>query len=44
MHLVQGNETDTCPNIEVEIDVEKKSPFLIRPYHIKDEDKTCQRN
>ena len=32
-------EIDTCPNIEVEIDVTDKSPFLIRPYHIKEEDK-----
>ena len=27
------------PNIEVEIDVTDKSPFLIRPYHVKEEDK-----
>ena len=33
------NEIDTCPNIEVEIDVTDKSPFLIRPYHAKGEDK-----
>ena len=26
-----------CPNIEVEIDVTDKSPF-IRPYHVKEED------
>ena len=25
----------TCPNIDVEIDVTDKSPFLIRPYHVK---------
>ena len=30
----------TYPNIEVEIDVTDKSPFFIRPYHIKEEDKT----
>ena len=30
---------DTCPNIEVEINVTDKSPFFIRPYHIKEEDK-----
>ena len=30
----------TCPNIEVEIDVMDKSPFFIRPYHVKEEDKT----
>ena len=29
----------TCPNIEVGIDVTKKSPFFIRPYHIREEDK-----
>ena len=29
----------TCPNIEVEIDVTDKSPFFIRPYHVKEEDK-----
>ena len=29
----------TCPNIEVEIDVTDKSPFFIRPYHAREEDK-----
>ena len=29
----------TCPNIEVEIDVTDKSPFFIRPNHIREEDK-----
>ena len=29
----------TCPNIEVEIDVTDKSPFLIGPYHVREEDK-----
>ena len=33
------DEIGTCPNIEVEIDVMDKSPFFIRPYHIKEEDK-----
>ena len=33
------NEIGTCPNIEVEIDVTDKSPFFIRPYHVKEEDK-----
>ena len=33
------DEIDTCPNIEVEIDVIDKSPFCIRPYHAKEEDK-----
>ena len=29
------DEIDPCPNIEVEIDVTDKSPFFIRPYHIR---------
>ena len=29
----------TCPKIEVEIDVMDKSPFFIRPYHVKEEGK-----
>ena len=33
------DEIDTCPNIEVEIDVTDKSPFFIRPYHVRDKDK-----
>ena len=33
------DEISTCPNIEVEIDVTDKSPFLIRPYHVREEDK-----
>ena len=33
------DEIDTCPNIEVEIDVTDKSPFFIRLYHVKEEDK-----
>ena len=32
-------EIGTCPNIEVEIDVTDKSPFFIRPYHVREEDK-----
>ena len=28
-----------CPNIEVEIDVTDKTPFFIRPFHAKEEDK-----
>ena len=31
------DEIGTCPNIEVEIDVMDKSPFSIRPYHMKKE-------
>ena len=33
------DEIGTCPNIEVEIDVTDRSPFFIRPYHIREEDK-----
>ena len=33
------DEIDTCPNIEVGIDVMDKSPFFIRPYHVREEDK-----
>ena len=34
------DEIGTCPNIEVEIGVTDKSPFFIRPYHVKEDDKT----
>ena len=34
------DEISTCPNIEVETDVMDKSPFSIRPYHVKEEDQT----
>ena len=34
------DEIGICPNIEVEIDATDRSPFFIRPYHIKKEDKT----
>ena len=33
------DEIGTYLNIEVEIDVMDKSPFFIRPYHVKEEDK-----
>ena len=34
------DEIGTCPNIEVETNVKSvKSPFLIRPYPVKEEDK-----
>ena len=33
------DEMGTCLNIEVEIDVTDKSPFFIRPYHVREEDK-----
>ena len=31
------DEIGTCPNIEVGIDMTDKSPFLIRPYHVREE-------
>ena len=33
------DEIGTCPNIEVEIEVTNKSPFFIRLYHVRKEDK-----
>ena len=33
------DELGTCINNEVEIDVTDKSPFFIRPYHVREEDK-----
>ena len=33
------DEIGTCPNIEVEINVTDRSPFFIRPYQVKEEDK-----
>ena len=33
------DEIGTCSNNEVGIDVTDKSPFFIRPYHVKEEDK-----
>ena len=33
------DEIGTYLNIEVEIDVTDKSPFFIRPYRVKEEDK-----
>ena len=32
------DEICTCPNTEVEIEVMDKSPFFIRPYHVREED------
>ena len=29
------DEIGTCPNIEIDIDVTDKTPFFIRPYHVK---------
>ena len=36
------DEIGACPNIEVEINVMDKSTFFIRPYHVKEEDKTLK--
>ena len=33
------DEIGTCLNIEVDIDVTEKTPFFIRPYHVREEDK-----
>ena len=33
------DEIGTCPNIEVEIDITDKTPFFIRPFYAKEEDK-----
>ena len=33
------DEIGTCPNIEVGIDVTDKSPFFIRPYHVRKDKK-----
>ena len=34
------DEIGICPTMQVEIDVTDKSPFFVRPYHIREEDKT----
>ena len=33
------DEIGMCPNIEIDIDVMNKTPFFIRPYQVKEEDK-----
>ena len=33
------DEVGTCPNIGVEIEITDRSPFCIRPYHVREEDK-----
>ena len=33
------DEIGTCPNIEIDIDVTDRTPFFIRPYHMREEDK-----
>ena len=34
--FILRDEIGTCPNIEVEIDITDKSPFFIRPYHVRE--------
>ena len=34
------DEIGSCPNTEVEINVTDRSQLFVRPYHIKEEDKT----
>ena len=33
------DEIGTCPNIKVEIDITDSSPFFIKPFHARKEDK-----
>ena len=33
------DDIGTCPNIEIETEVTDKSPFFIRPYHVREEDR-----
>ena len=33
------DEIGTCPNIEIDINVTDRTPFFIRPYNVKEEDK-----
>ena len=33
------DEIGTCPDIEIDIDVTDKTPFFIRPYRVREEDK-----
>ena len=39
MYLVLRDEIGMCPSIEVNIGVSDNSPFFIRPYHVKEEDR-----
>ena len=32
------DDIGTCPNIEVEINITDKTPFLIKPYHAKSDE------
>ena len=33
------DEFGTCPNIQIDIDIKDKTPFFIRPYRVREEDK-----
>ena len=33
------DEIGMCPNIEIDIDITDETPFFIRPYHVREEDK-----
>ena len=33
------DEIRMCPNIDIEIDIMEKTPFFIRPYHVREKDK-----
>ena len=35
--FILRDKKGTCPSIEVESDVTDRSPFLIRPYHVKEQ-------
>ena len=37
------DEIGTCPNVEINIDVMDETPFFIRPYHVREEDKRIHR-
>ena len=34
------DDIGTCLSIEVEINITDKSPFFMKPYHVKEEDKS----
>ena len=36
------DEIGTYPNTEVDIDITDKSPFFVRPYHVREEDKAIK--
>ena len=40
IHITLRDEVGTCPNIEVDIDIMDESPFFIRPFYAREEDKT----